>query len=52
VWVHGVSTITCFKLKQLGLWYHSTCVVEIICTYIYLSYTYTMCNTIQKYGFW
>jgi hypothetical protein len=27
------------------------CVVEIICTYIYLSYTYTMCNTIQEYEF-
>jgi len=27
------------------------CVVEIICTNIYLPYTYTMCNTIQKYAF-
>ena len=47
------------------MWYHTMCVVEIICThththththiyiyiYIYLSYTYTMCNTIQEYGF-
>ena len=27
------------------------CDVEIICTYIYLQYTYTMCNTIQEYRF-
>ena len=38
-------------LIWLGLWYHFVCFVEIICTNIYLSYTYTVCNTIQKYGF-
>jgi len=54
VWVHGVSTIICMsKLIIVVLQYHIMCVVEIICTYIlvYLSYTRTMCNTIQEYWF-
>jgi len=27
------------------------CVVQIICTYLYLSYTYTVCNIIQNMVF-
>ena len=51
VWVHGVYAIICICELIIGLWYHYMCVVEIICTYIYLSCTYAMCNTKQEYGF-
>jgi len=49
VCVHGVSAIICMSKLIIGLHYHIMCFVEII--YIYLSYTYSMCNTIQVYGF-
>jgi len=40
VWVHGVSVIICIsELIIVRPMYHIMCVVEIICTYIYI-YTY------------
>ena len=50
VWVHGGGTLLLYIMSNL-IWYNIMCFVEITCGYIYLSYTYTMCNTIQEYGF-
>jgi len=53
VWVHGFSVIICVSeltiVRSMVPYY--VCCINYMYIYIYLSYTFTMCNTIQEYGF-
>ena len=52
LWVHGVSAIICMPkliIVMSMVSYYVCC--RMIRTYIYLSYTYKMCNNIQECGF-
>ena len=53
MWAKGVPAIICIsglKIVRSRVLYYVCCINYMYC--IYLSYTYTMCNTIQEYGFY